>query len=184
MLHTGNCTQLEVLIDGQMGRTASCVGENVTYVCNVASSAHIWTISGVDMEHTILANTPFEQTVMGFTFQRVQVIDGVLTSSVSVISYPGLDGTAIQCIDGVYHREVHNITASVYGELRIINMTNSNMQCGSCCNCIYHLSDLRLLYTPCGQSVSITYKGVSEVIESIIAFISEMSNRCRNSTLI
>ena len=117
MIHSGSCTQLEVLIDGQVGRTSSCVGENVTYVCNLASSSHIWNIPGVAMEHSILANSPFVQTIMGFTFRKVHVSDGILTSSVSVISYPGLDDTVIGCVDGVQRREVHNITASVYCEL-------------------------------------------------------------------
>ena len=112
------CAELEVLIDGQMGRTTSCVGENVTYVCNVNSIVHIWSSDSFAYETTIAGGSQDVIDANGFTFQRVAVTDDwVLISSVSVTSFSGLNGSMIQCWDGAGGgAEEQTITAEVYSK--------------------------------------------------------------------
>ena len=106
-----------MLIDGDVTDSpASCVGENVTFVCTVASLGHAWTVDSYFFGEAVLANFGDEEFENGiFTFRRVNVSD-ILTSSVSVISYSGLNGILIVCVDGGGGAEEQRIVAQVYGE--------------------------------------------------------------------
>ena len=113
----GDCAELEVLINN-VNRTTSCVGETVTYVCTVGSARHVWNITGLNEEESVLGGSDDE--VRGvFTIAPVSVANGILTSSVSVTSFPGLDGVMLRCRDGTNTQglEEQTTTATVFGEL-------------------------------------------------------------------
>lgn len=121
-LHPGNCTDLEVLIGGEMiGRTALCIGENVTYVCTVNTISHIWR-SQMDLfmqDQVITQGTDPITDSNGFVFQRVSQSNAGITSSFSAVSFSGLDGERIECSDGtVQNGGQQVITAMVFGELK------------------------------------------------------------------
>ena len=115
----GNCAELEVLINSvNIGRTTSCVGENVTYVCTVASPVHLWSsASFVDGDETITIGATEDSNNGDFTVRRVAETGGVLTSSVSITSFSGLDNVVIECRDGLgIIMEEQTATAMVLGE--------------------------------------------------------------------
>ena len=115
MFSPGNCAELEVLINGV--RTTSCLGETVTYVCTVASNAHIWRSASFAQSVAIAGGSDDVTDANGFTFQRVSLIDGILTSSVTVLSYSGLNGALIECEDGTgLGAEEQTTTAMVFGK--------------------------------------------------------------------
>ena len=108
-----------MLIGGvDIGRTTSCVGEVVTYVCTVDSPAHLWSSADFAQSVTIAGGSPDVTDENGFTFLRMSFADGILTSSVTLTSYSGLDGVMIACVDATaIDAEEQNTIAMVYGEL-------------------------------------------------------------------
>ena len=117
-----DCAELEVLINGvNIGRTTSCVGENVTYVCTVASTTHIWRSDSFVQSITIAGISTDVTDANGFTFQSMGLNDDIiLTSSVSVTSFPGLNGSLIKCGDGTgLGAQEQNTTAMVIGEYKL-----------------------------------------------------------------
>ena len=145
-LHTGNCAKLQVLINGQTGRSTACVGENLTYVCTLetVTFGHYWSIPGIDSQIVLL--DILDITVMGFTLRSVQEVDDILSTSVSVTAYSELNGTVIECREAIFDVEVQNTTVLVDGELFtasflcmcIITRTMLSIQkrvseCNDCC---------------------------------------------------
>ena len=108
-----------MLIDGDVRESpASCVGENITFVCTVASLRHSWTVGSFVSGQTVLARDDEDITEVGvFTFRRVNVSGGTITSSVSVLSFSDLNNVMIECVDGGGGTEEQNNVAQVYGEL-------------------------------------------------------------------
>ena len=68
----GESADLQVLIGGMSVRGASCIGENITYVCNIASVAHSWRFNGGPGLAVI--RTP--RVVFGYTIQMASIING------------------------------------------------------------------------------------------------------------
>ena len=121
MFTPGNSAELEVLINGvNIGRTTSCVGETVTYVCTVASVAHIWRSASFVQSVALAGSSDDVTDSNGFAFQRISLIDGILTSSVSVLSNSGLNGTLIECEDGTgLGAEEQTTTAMLIGKCSV-----------------------------------------------------------------
>ena len=93
---SGESADLQVLIDGMnVGRSASCTGENVTYVCNITAVVHTWRISG---SPTIAVSSTPQVIDKRYTLRIVSLND--LVSSVSVTSFDGLSGVYLTCTDG------------------------------------------------------------------------------------
>ena len=98
-------------------RNASCIKENVTYVCNFQdSNAHIWNVPGVfTSQALILISNPV--VMQGYTLRVVSVTNNNLKTSLSVDSFAGLNGTNISCLDGsTINGEVQEIMAMVLGK--------------------------------------------------------------------
>ena len=94
----------------------SCVGETVTYVCTVASVVHQWRSASFDNSFTLAGASEDVTDANGFTFQTISLIDGILTSAVSVLSSSGLNGALIECEDvGGLGAEEQTTTAIVFG---------------------------------------------------------------------
>ena len=77
------------------GRSESCIGENITYVCNVTAVAHTWRINGSPA--IAVSSTP-QVIDERYTLRIVSLND--LVSSVSVTSFDGLSGVNLTCTDG------------------------------------------------------------------------------------
>ena len=96
-----------------VGRSSSCIGENVTYVCNITSFNHIWIwiANGSIGEQTLIPNS-YPRVENGYIL-RVVLVDGnnIALSSLSVNSSAGLNGTIIKCEDGVTIKILENRTA-------------------------------------------------------------------------
>ena len=80
-----------------VGRSASCTGENVTYVCNIISVGHVWSINGGPC--LVVTLTP-QVINEGYTLQLVSFNDTIV-SSLSVTSFDGLNGINVTCTDPV-----------------------------------------------------------------------------------
>ena len=84
-------------------------------MCTVASGVHQWRSDSFTDE--LIAVSTEEDVVNGdFTFRRVAVAGSILTSSVSVTSFPGLDNLVIQCLDALDIVEEQYTTAMVFSE--------------------------------------------------------------------
>ena len=85
-----------------VGRSSSCIGENVTYICNVTSNSHIWDVDGVINGRTLVSGNIHPITEEGFIF-RVESRDGKnnIISSLLLYSTAKLNGTNITCRDGI-----------------------------------------------------------------------------------
>lgn len=96
------------------------MGENVTYVCTLHVDTvifgHLWNIPGIDNVQIVLLDS-VDKTVMGFTLRRVQEVDRILSTSVSVTAFSELNGSAIECREATLNVEVQSSTVLVDGEL-------------------------------------------------------------------
>ena len=83
-----------------VGRSSSCIGENVIYVCNITSISHIWNVPGSVRDRVLVTISP--PVPDGEYTLRVLSEDGIniITSSLSVSSSAGLNGTNITCAAG------------------------------------------------------------------------------------
>ena len=88
---------LQVLIDGMnAGRSASCTGEYVTYVCNITSGSHSWSINdGSPLSVTLDPRVIDERYII-----QLVSFNEVVVSSLSVTSFDGLNGVNLTCADG------------------------------------------------------------------------------------
>ena len=121
MFSPGDSAELEVLIGGMsIGRTASCVGETVTYVCTVPSNAHKWIrkSDSFTFKTIVIAGGGGDAFDNGFIFQGIFLIDGHLTSAVTVFTTFELNGVVIVCEDGEGSEEEQTVTAVVFGKYR------------------------------------------------------------------
>lgn len=113
--YIGDVAQLQMSIGGRI-RQSSCVGELVTFLCSVAANSHGWTIPTVNLAVTI--NRFIRQlSIPPFNITLVSDDGNVITTSLSVISHAGLNGTNISCSDSNnLIGETQFIVASVLGE--------------------------------------------------------------------
>ena len=99
-------------------RNASCIKENVTYICSFQdSNSHSWTVPGVFTNNALnLATTEliFKQ---GYALRVVSRVNNNLETSLSVDSFAGLNGTNISCLDGsIQNGGTQEIMAMVLGK--------------------------------------------------------------------
>ena len=76
----------------------------------------IWSSASFVNSFTLAGASEDVTDANGFTFQTISLIDGILTSSVSVFSSSGLNGALIECEDGLGSAEEQTTTAMVYGK--------------------------------------------------------------------
>ena len=99
VLFAGGVGQLQTLIDGVSSQNESFpVGVNVTYVCNVETNVHTWSIPALSIERNIVSGTA-PAIAPPFMIRPISLIGSRLTSSISFRTYVGLNGTAITCGD-------------------------------------------------------------------------------------
>ena len=98
--------------------TGFCVGDNVTFVCDVQSNAHQW--NGPEIDRALAAITgpqnvgPDEM----FTLAVVNFSASGLISSLSVKVYSGFNGANITCSDGrILSTNIQTATATVLGKI-------------------------------------------------------------------
>jgi hypothetical protein len=111
------------------GGSTSCVGDIVTYTCNISSNVHLWRITqpGSGLIAAALSNT------LGFpTFPpsgadpspfMIAVttddnVTGFITTVLTVTSFAGLNGTNILCAENAMATgdDIQETTAVVFGE--------------------------------------------------------------------
>ena len=99
-------------------RNASCIKENVTYICNFQdSNAHAWTVPGIFTREALNLATVDPIVMQGYTLRVVSVVNNNIETSLSVDSFAGLNGTNISCLDGsIQNGEVQEIMAIVLGK--------------------------------------------------------------------
>ena len=120
----GDSTQLQTLIDGNISNSAPCVGQNITFVCNVQSFAHSWSSSGFLLPAVIIKtqqSIELRNVWPGYTLRVVTSDDVSITSSLSVevvTTQTTLNNTVISCTDGIIvNGATQDIMATVLGEL-------------------------------------------------------------------
>ena len=95
-----------------------CIGDDVTYTCNVASLVHTWNLgsSTADVVNGDTIGVP--ETVGVYTLVLVSRNSSGLVSTLSLTAFGGFNGTNISCRDGlaVTNPEVQETSALVFGE--------------------------------------------------------------------
>ena len=79
--------------------TGFCVGDNVTFICDILSNAHLWTVAGSQMA---ISRRTVESLMFGpdnmFSLALARPLpNDSITSSLSVIAYSGFNAVAITC---------------------------------------------------------------------------------------
>ncbi len=106
---------LQTRVEGT-DRVESCIGENITFTCNVSGLAHIWTAPGLLPPNTVVTPSIVDVVTSRYTLRLVSV-DGVNTiSSLTVISDAEFSNTNVTC-DDIFGDEVQQRTAVVLGKL-------------------------------------------------------------------
>ena len=114
----GDPNILDTLVDG-VSAEATCIGQNVTYICTVFADTHAWISPSYDQ---IVLISAINQDVInlwpGFRM-KLMAHDGTsITSSASVHVTTALNDTFISCTDGgITSGAQQMITARVLGKL-------------------------------------------------------------------
>ena len=88
----------------------ACIGENITYTCNVSSIAHVWTAPGlIPTSSFVIPNSP-DIVAPRYNIKFVSVDNGNIISSLRVLSDAEINNTNIRCTD------VQHTIAVVLGE--------------------------------------------------------------------
>ena len=107
----------------------SCIGDDVTYTCNVDSTVHIWEFGGLIGTVAIGASLNDPASIGAFTLQRVSgTSTSAIVSTLSVTTFAGLNGTLISCRDGTVipeDAESQTTIAFVLGEIYVQRLGNS-----------------------------------------------------------
>ena len=120
----GSCASLQTVVSERSGET-SCVGDTVTYTCNIAGSFHIWRISllqnafyvTIDLRTSI--SPPYLIEVVSDNG-----VDMVTVSRLTLTSFRELNGVTIRCI-ATGNREIQETTAMVGESISIASIINS-----------------------------------------------------------
>ena len=99
--------------------TGFCVGDNVTFICDILSNAHLWNVAGSQL----LISRAITMSLMGGPDNRFSLAvarpppnDSIITT-LSVTAYSGLDGGSITCADGIgVIPESQTSTATILGK--------------------------------------------------------------------
>ena len=82
--------------------TGFCVGDNVTFICDILSNGHVWNVAGSQLSIV----RAFTVSLMGGPDNRFSLAvarpppnDSIITT-LSVTAYLGFDGVSITCADG------------------------------------------------------------------------------------
>lgn len=109
-------------ISGRNG-SISCVGDTITYTCNVTSFAHIWKVTSLDAvilyQDIISRGGP---NISNSQFSIIKVADDgtSITTELIVTSFSGLNGTNVTCTDSTAllgEGEVQQTLTTIFGEL-------------------------------------------------------------------
>ena len=112
----GESVPLQTRVEGT-GRVESCIGENITYTCNVSGSAHVWSAPGLLPPNTVVLPGLDDVVTSRYTLRLVSD-DGVnIISSLTVIILDAeFNNTNVTCSDS-RGDEVQQRTAVVLGKL-------------------------------------------------------------------
>ena len=83
--------------------TGFCVGDNVTFICDILSNAHLWTVAGSQMtisRRTIESLMFGPYNMFSLALSRPLPNDSII-SYLSVIAYSGFNAVVISCGVGV-----------------------------------------------------------------------------------
>ena len=101
--------------------TGFCVGDNVTFICDVLSNGHGWNVAGSQLS----IGRSITVSLMGGPDNRFSLAvarpppNGSLISILSVIAYSGIDGVSLTCADSnEVIPETQTSTASILGKSR------------------------------------------------------------------
>ena len=98
VLYNGCMTGLTA---AQLTNMTSCIGDDVTYICNVDSLTHIWNFG--ELTGNVSLGDPLytPHSFHVFTLERVfGNSSSSIVSTLSVTAFAGLNGTQISCRDG------------------------------------------------------------------------------------
>ena len=99
--------------------TGFCVGDNITFICDIISNGHQWSIADGSQKPISRATT--QSLMVGpdnkFTLAVVRPLPkDSIVSTLSVTAYSGFNGVSITCNDGVDTRtDPRTSTASLLG---------------------------------------------------------------------
>ena len=101
--------------------TGFCVGDNITFICDILSNSHVWNVAG--SQQAIVRTITV--SLMGGPDNRFSLAvarpppnDSIITT-LSVTAYLGFDGVSITCADGNgVIRESQTSTATILGKSR------------------------------------------------------------------
>ena len=94
---------LMILINGQMSDATPVIGDNITFVCTIRSSAHFWTVPSLNSPKLIRLEgdtPPVTSDVSGVTvIASVVSSTDSLTTSLYVIAVAAFNGSTVRCDD-------------------------------------------------------------------------------------
>ena len=96
----------------------ACIGENITYTCNVSDSVHIWRAPELQLFPPTSVLIPHSQDLVTsrYILRLVSVDDnGNIISSLTVLSDAEFSNTNVTCADS-FGAEVQQTIAVVLGE--------------------------------------------------------------------
>ena len=100
--------------------STTCIGDDVTYTCNLISVAHTWNFG--ELSGSVVLGSPLNVPIsIGvYTLEHVFGNSSFIVSTISVTAFAELNGTQISCTDGSVlpeDAETQTTTAIVYGKM-------------------------------------------------------------------
>ena len=126
------------------GRNSSCPGENVVFTCILPVASHRWIISGPDAINKQLGAGELDRPeVFGsYTINVIEVVEAEnrILSTVTVESFPGLNGVVLICRDNtvISNPDEQTITANVLGKYYVIILVQNVIH-------LLHIADIRAI---------------------------------------
>ena len=107
---------LQTRVEGT-DRVESCIGENITFTCNVSGLAHIWTAPGLLPPNTVVTPTIVDEVTSQYTLRLVS-FDGFnsISSLTVIISDAEFNNINVTCSNPL-GSEVQQRNALVLGKL-------------------------------------------------------------------
>ena len=102
--------------------TEFCVGDNVTFICNLPLASHQWIGPQVNSIFSRVSPTELVGPGGNYTVSLVQPLpNATVITSLSLIAYSGFDGVTLTCRDGLALVDgTQTSTASVLGKINTL----------------------------------------------------------------
>ena len=108
---------LQIALPARSGSMA-CVGDVITYICNITSLSHSWMIPSFSI-NTGLNRGTLAASVPPFSLMVTDDDGTNIISALTVTAFLGLNGVYIRCVDGNARpdeADARDIVATVLGE--------------------------------------------------------------------